>query len=435
MARAGSRWRPTPTQIWNEAKREMSDTINKLTIEGFKSIRKLEDFELRPLSVLIGANGAGKSNFVEFLRLLRELVEQRLQVFIGTPGGGGADTFLYLGPKITKQIHGKVQFSGDFSYEFSLKPTMDGQLLFVDEAVLLPETIAFAEGMNEPAVSPAETVSFGSGHAEAKLKDNPTAYPGSGLRRRFEWVKLAGESPPRRAYKALSELGVYHFHDTSPTAGVRRPIALNQTGSLYPEGSNLAAFLNRIMYEDMATYMKIRDVVRLAAPFFSDFQLHPMHVNSALIQLEWTQKDSDYRFLASHLSDGTLRFICLATALLQPSPPATMVFDEPELGLHPSALTLLGALFKQASMRTSQQVLVSTQSAPLLDEFLPEDVVVVERHEGESTFRRLEAPKLSEWLEEYSLGQLWQKNVLGGRPKSDQTPEPVAADGSSNGGS
>ena len=145
--------------------------------------------------------------------------------------------------------------------------------------------------------------------------------------------------------------------------------------------------------------------------------------------MEWRQRDSEYPFRANQLSDGTLRFICLAIALLQPNPPPTVLFDEPELGLHPYALTLLGNLFKQAASVRGKQVIISTQSAPLLNEFAPEDVIVVERTNGESTFRRLDSSELSEWLEEYALGELWQKNVFGGRPQEDRTHEPVSSGG------
>jgi predicted ATPase len=199
----------------------------------------------------------------------------------------------------------------------------------------------------------------------------------------------------------------------------------------HPDGSNLAAFLYRILYEDPPSYERIRDVVRLAAPFFADFELRPNRLVSGLIQLEWRQKGSDYTFFASHLSDGTLRFICLATALLQPSPPAIMVFDEPELGLHPYALTLLANLLQQAAKRTSQQVIVSTQSAQLVNEFEPEDVIVVERTQGESVFQRLKSAKLSGWLEDYTLGELWQKNVFGGGPRNEAMPIPPDDDGNS----
>jgi predicted ATPase len=191
----------------------------------------------------------------------------------------------------------------------------------------------------------------------------------------------------------------------------------------------LAAFLYRIQKTNATEYAKIRDVVRLAAPFFDDFKLRPIPTSPDMIQLEWQQRGSDYPFRANQLSDGTLRFICIATALLQPSRPPTVLFDEPELGLHPFALTLLGNLFKQATVAYGAsmpaQVIISTQSAPLLNEFAPEDIIVVERTNGESTFQRLKSAELSEWLEEYTLGELWQKNILGGRPRADLLLEPV----------
>ena len=380
----------------------MKDTIKKLTIEGFKSIRKLEDFKLQSLNVLIGANGAGKSNFVGFFRLLRELIDQRLQLAVSTEGG--ADKCLHLGPKVTQRLVAKLYF-GDNGYEFELVPTVDNRLVFADEATLFKGRFGLIRG------------SLGSGHAEAGLKG-----------RKDEPGATAPHGVPYYVFKAVSSWVVYHFHDTSATAGVRRQGPINDNETLRPNAENLAAFLYRVRETDLTTYEKIRDVVRLAAPFFDDFKLRPVPANPDLIQLEWLQKGSDYPFLANQLSDGTLRFICLATSLLQPTLPSTVLFDEPELGLHPFALTLVANLFQQAAKQygtyVSQQVIVSTQSAPLLNEFAPEDVVVVERTQGESTFRRLESGHLSEWLKEYTLGELWQKNVLGGRPQSEEASQP-----------
>lgn len=377
----------------------MGDPIRKLTIEGFKSIQKLEEFNFRSLNVLIGANGAGKSNFVGFFRLLRELIEQRLQLTIATEGG--ADACLYMGPKITKRLVGKLYF-GINGYEFELVPTDDNRLIFADEATNYVQLM--------------KRRSLGSGHSEARLKNHKDD---SGL--------MAKHGVPYYVFNAVSGWVVYHFHDTSSTAGVRRQGAINDNEILRPNAENLAAFLFRIRQTNPVEYDKIRDVVRLAAPFFDDFKLRPVSTNPELIQLEWLQKESDYPFRASQLSDGTLRFICLATALLQPSPPPTVLFDEPELGLHPYALVLLANLFKQAANQIGdqivRQVIVSTQSALLLNEFAPEDVIVVERSQGQSIFRRLDSDNLSEWLKEYSLGELWQKNILGGRPRNEETPQ------------
>lgn len=386
----------------------MADTIKKLTIEGFKSIRKLDDFELRSLNVLIGANGAGKSNFVEFFRLLRELIDQKLQVAVVTGGGGHAH--LYLGPKVTRRLVAKFYF-GQNGYEFALVPTVDNRLVFAEET-----SVFFGNG------GPSRT-HLASGHAESKLRDLKDE-PG---------VMGARYGVEHYVFRAVSSWVVYHFHDTSSTAGVRLQGAINDNEFLRPNAENLAAFLYRVRETNPTNYAQVRDVVRLAAPFFDDFKLRPVPGKEHLIQLEWVQKGSDYPFLASQLSDGTLRFICMATALLQPSLPPTLLFDEPELGLHPFALTLLANLFQQAAerypRRASPQLVVSTQSAPLLNHFAPEDVIVVERAEGQSTFRRLESAHLSEWLAEYTLGELWQKNVLGGRPQSEEArPTP---DGSS----
>src|ERR1700693_1960316 len=266
----------------------MSDTIKKLTIEGFKSIRKLEDFELRPLNVLIGANGAGKSNFVGFFRLLHELIEQRLQLALATTEGG-ADACLYLGPKITQRFIAKLYF-GHNAYEFALVPTTDNRFIFAEESAVFEGDFG------------NHHTSLGSGHAEARLadrKDEPSVqFPQS-------------HGVPHYVYKAISSWVVYHFHDTSLTAGVRRQTLINDNEFLRPNAENLAAFLYRIRDTNPKTYTQIRDVVRLAAPFFDDFKLRPIPTNPDMIQLEWQQKDSDYPFLANQLSDGTLRFICL----------------------------------------------------------------------------------------------------------------------------
>lgn len=380
----------------------MSEIINNITIKGFKSIKSLDGFKLNNINILIGSNGAGKSNFVSFFRLLRDLIEQRLQLSLATQGG--ADACLYLGPRETKELSVQL-FFGENGYEFTLVPTVDNKLVFSSEAVLY-------SGHPFSRTVPSRR-SLGSGHFEARLaerKDDPGVF--------------ADQGPARYTFDAISSWVVYHFHDTSPVSGVRRPGFVNDNEVLRPNAENLAAFLYRIQSTHSETYLKIRDVVRLAAPFFDDFKLRPIPPTPDLIQLEWKQRDSDYPFLASQLSDGTLRFICLATALLQPQRPRTVFFDEPELGLHPYALSLLGSLVQKAVSQWGQpvnQVVISTQSALLLNEFVPEDVVVAERHEGESVFHRLDSTHLSEWLSDYTLGELWQKNLLGGRPHLDST--------------
>ncbi|MHC4116113.1 MAG: AAA family ATPase [Planctomycetota bacterium] len=345
----------------------MGQAIRKLTIKGYKSIRSLEDFELRNLNILIGPNGAGKSNFVEFFRILEEIPkgEESLQRYVSHMGG--ADKLLFLGAKVTP--FAKVAVWGDDKCtHFELKATTVDKLEWVQ-------------------IGATET---------------------TGLDQRGRSARC--DSLTREIYE---DHKFYHFHDTSDFAAVKRPCSKRDYEYLRPDASNLAAFLLRLKKKHPREYSFIREVIQLAAPFFDDFWLREEDDQDDIL-LEWRQKGSDYPFHPSQISDGTLRFICLATALLQPNPPSTILLDEPELGLHPYALTLLAELIQKASRKT--QIIVSTQSAPLIDHFEPEDVVVVERENGESIFRRLKKADLQVWLEDYSLGDLWQRNVFGGRP-------------------
>ena len=209
---------------------------------------------------------------------------------------------------------------------------------------------------------------------------------------------------------------ICHFHDTSAFSKMRLPCALDDNRRLRADGSNLPAFLYLLKEKHPTAYSLIRRTVQRVAPFFDDFVLAPSALHPDKIKLEWQHRDQDQYFDAWTLSDGTLRFIALATLFLQPAalkPPLVLV-DEPELGLHPFAITLLGAMVKSASV--DMQVILATQSPLVLDEFPPQDVLVAERDGHATTFRRLDADSLETWLEDYSLGELWEKNHLGGRP-------------------
>lgn len=242
-------------------------------------------------------------------------------------------------------------------------------------------------------------MSLGSGHRESRL---------------LEVLKWKPKGFGDYLQRSLKSWKVYHFHDTSDRASVRTTGDINDNEYLRPDGGNLAAFLLRLRETSKLRYQKIRDVVRLVAPFFDDFILKPLPRNPHKIQLEWKERGSDYPFLAHQLSDGSLRFICLATLLLQPDLPSTLILDEPELGLHPYAITILAELLRGAA--AEKQVIVSTQSVTLVNHFEPEHIIVVERSDGASVFRQLDEAGMESWLEEYGLGDLWEKNVLGGRP-------------------
>ena len=357
-----------------------SNQISRLVLNGYKSIAAC-DIELGPLNVLIGANGAGKSNFIGFFRLISRILDQQLQTAVGA--AGGPDALLHFGRKKTEELAAELYF-GNNGYKFSLKPTQDNRIIFASESLWWT-----VHGDWRPT----------SGHFESYVESqkNKTKI--------YDFVV-----PAMRSWR------IYHFHDTSQSASIKQIHGINDNEYLREDARNLAAFLHRMRDLHEEHYKRIVKAIQLVAPFFGDFHLRPTVGNGEKIQLEWTEAGQDVPFTASALSDGTLRFMALATVLLQPEQfmPATVLIDEPELGLHPYAISVLGALMKSAAQR--HQLLVSTQSVELVNEFEADDIIVVGKERGASVFRRLDANKIADWLSDYSLGDLWKKNLLGGRP-------------------
>ena len=371
----------------------MTQALNKITIKGFKSIRSLVDFELTKLNVLIGGNGAGKSNFIDFFRLLRAMMElslpnlgsSSLKTYIAD--GGGSDDFLFNGPKVTAHIEAEMYF-GDNGYRFKLVPTTEETFLIDDESRYYTKGTSGWWHM-------------GSGQQTPKL-----------LVERNEKGAAGYRNVASHIYETISSWKIYHFHDTSTLAPMRRSETVDDCEYLRFDAANLAPFLLYLRENKAKAYEQIIEVIRLVTPFFDDFILKPN--KNEKVRLRWRQKGSDYPLKPHHLSDGTIRFICLATALLQPYPPSTFIIDEPELGLHPYAVDILAELIQVASKKT--QLIISTQSPALVDCFKPEDIVVVNRKDGASIFQRLDRDELSSWLEDYSLGELWRKNIVTGGP-------------------
>lgn len=358
-------------------------SVKSLTVTGYKSIRELRDFPLNDLNVLIGANGAGKSNFIGLFRLLNEMYEQQLQVYVQTQGG--PDALLHFGRGTTDRLHAEFYFAKN-GYKFDLIPTNDNRLIFERE-------ISWFGGVLFPG---SKSATLGMGHDESKLKEAKDDY-----------------SPYVRP--SISNWRVYHFHDTGEKARVKQRHSANDNLRLKMDAANLAAYLRMLHKEHPEHYQRIVDTIRLVAPFFGDFVHRPGEVEH--VELEWMQKGKpDTPFKALHLSDGTLRFICLATLLLQPTKllPDTILIDEPELGLHPYAIAVLADIFKQVSEQ--RQLIVSTQSVELINELSPQDIIVVDQENDASTFKRFTEEELSGWLEQYAMGELWKRNVLGGRP-------------------
>ncbi|MBU6401760.1 MAG: AAA family ATPase [Verrucomicrobia bacterium] len=348
--------------------------------------------ELGRLNVLIGANGTGKSNLVSLFAFLNAAMKGELQIFVGRTGA--AHSLLHLGPKQTGELTGTLEFDNDEEsafYAFKLLFAAPDNLIFASETFRTvpkpPKTSSCSEliarGANESAV------------AQPGFQDN-------------EWLKWFAS--------LISGLRSFHFHDTSLLARIRGHSRAADHRVLYQNGENLASVLRFLRDAHPEHYQRILETVRLIAPFFADFVLEAPTPSPELVMLNWRAKGADYEFGPHQLSDGTLRFTALATLLLLPMEmlPGMIVIDEPELGLHPYAIKLLASLLAEASART--QVLVATQSAALVDEVEPNEVIVANLEGGATSFERLDSEKLSDWLKEYTLSQMWETNLFGGRP-------------------
>lgn len=382
-----------------------SNALDYITIKGFKSIASIEKLPLRPINVLIGANGSGKSNFIGVFDFLHKIRQGRLGDYV--MAAGGAEKVLHFGSKTTKEIELHLSFEYEVNqYKLTLAPTSDDGLYTSQESTNFKKNSSPATGftfkdLGLVGLNGFPTVPRGR---EAGISDDNNG-------------QVWGDPDVAKWLRQQIDLWrLYHLNDTGSSSPMRKTAKVDDNRFLRPDGSNVAAFLYFLRVKHETCYGLIQQTIRRVAPFFDDFQLEPLQLKPDDIKLEWRHKRSDLYFDASSLSDGTLRFIALATLLLQPKEyrPSVILVDEPELGLHPYAIGMLAALIRQASIDT--QVIVSTQSSLLLDHFEPEDILVADLVEGSTQLTRLDSSQLAKWLEDYSLGQLWEKNELGGRP-------------------
>jgi predicted ATPase len=347
--------------------------MDYIEIKGYKSIKELH-LELKPVNVLIGANGAGKSNFISFFSFLNTAYNQQLKSFVA--GKGGVDKFLYNGRKQTSKIQSKISFNeGVNHYGFTLAAG-DNSFVVMEENL----------GYNR------DDWNISRSGFELEIRSNAML--------RANYIN-----------KYLSGLKVYHFHETGKNSPFNKDAKINDYYTLQSQGANLAAFLYNLKQNDIIIYTRIVKVIQSVAPYFHDFDLQPNGEGSEYIRLAWRDNYSENLYGATDLSDGTIRFIALTTLFLQPDPPSVIIIDEPELGLHPFAISKLAGLVKSAASRGTQ-VILSTQSVELVNYFDLEDIITVDNVEGASIFERLHSDEFSVWLEDYTVGDMWQQNIL-----------------------
>lgn len=360
--------------------------IEYIKIEGYKSIKKME-LELRPINILIGGNGSGKSNFISFFKLLAAVFNNRIKQYLAKEN---SDKILYFGRKRTERIDTEISLKIEKNtirliYNFTLESTSNGYSLTLFDSVRL-------FGINDLYPVRSSVLSDIQNGAVALNQE---------------------EALLILQYNSNERIKVYHFHDTSNTSYLRRACDVADNSFLRQDGRNLPAFLYYLQEKHIKAFNLIVRTIQAVAPYIDRFILQPSRLNEKEIELRWIDTgDLESNFSAYELSDGTLRFIALTTLLLQPQPPEVVVIDEPALGLHPFAIGKLAGMIQVASAKA--QIIAATQSPGLISQFTPEDVVVIDKskQENQSVFKRLDSDSLNRWLQDYTLGDLWERNII-----------------------
>ena len=379
----------------NETKSRLRGRIETVTIRGFRSLENIENLKLPQLTVLIGSNGAGKSNFIRFFDMLGWMLRgQNLQEFIARNGYG--DDQLFMGARKTPRIDAEICIEtnlGYNDYRFGLAHVTAGDILiFVDEAYRYSNRI---KGGNA-----RWTVLNSAGFKEAGILEAAQS--------------SQGNQTAATVVNLLKRCTIYQFHDTSSKANIKLPWDITDNFWLRSDGANLAAVLLRLQENDITRYKLITRQISRVLPTFGDFVLQPAY---GKVELRWRGKYGDKTFGAHLTSDGSLRLFCLLTLLNLPKEalPDVLFLDEPELGLHPHAITLVSEMLKR--LKHDRQVIIATQSPYMVDCFDLEDVIVADLKGGATSLRTMPRAQYQEWLDdEYQVSDIWLKEMIGAAP-------------------
>lgn len=364
--------------------------LRQLRVSGYMSLADVTLDLNTEVTLLVGGNGAGKSNLVGAFELLGRIVDRQLQSYVVRKGGFGSILHRPADPALSPDA---VRLEAWSDWEGDLTNGYRADLIAAaEDSVAITETTFFHDRSRYPNPRPDD---LGT-HRESVL------------------VSAADDRNKFAHYarKAVSGCRVFHFDDVSADAPVKRYADTADNISLHPDASNIAPVLLRLRAENPEHYDAIIRSIRNVAPFFGDFVLRP---EVSGLRLRWSETGLDHVFSADQLSDGTLRFICLAVLLHQPERPHTIVLDEPELGLHPVAIHQLADMMRNAA--AGRRLVAATQSVTLLSQFDIAELAVLDRTAGGTTITRHDPASFEQWLEDYSVGEIWEKNLLGGRPR------------------
>ena len=368
-------------------------SVEHLHISGFRSLADVEIRDLPGVAVLIGANGAGKSNLIRFFEMMSWMLKsRRLGEFVTLQGG--ADDQLFRGDSVSRRMDATVTMrtdAGRNEYRFALAHAHPDRFMFVDEAFRFNRATIDDE---------QKWFHLGSGHTEAKI---PEAAQSDGP---------AGQTA-RVIVTLLRSCSVYQFHDTSFGSRFKKRGEAADNARLRSDGGNLGAVLLRLEREDIRRFEMICYHIGRVLPVFDRFEVEE---TNGTVLLRWKAKGTDSTFGAHLTSDGSLRLFALVTLLNLPAEmlPDVLLLDEPELGLHPAGIGLIAGMIKQRSV--DRQIIVATQSPRFVDSFDLDEIIVLNLRDGRTECRKLDPDEYRTWIEEFAPGELWEKNLLGGRP-------------------
>ena len=374
----------------------MNPMIESIRIRGFRSLADVQISNMSNATVLIGANGSGKSNFVRFFEMLRWMIYSRLREFVAIQGG--ADDQLFGGNARTPRMEADIKIRTDYGlieFNFALSYAQPDRFIFTDEQ--------FRVTVGDIPMDP-QSVFLGSAHTEANIVTAAYSDPTTDVTQ-VTASAVAG---------MLRAIAIYQFHDTSNSSAFKKMCDLSDNLVLRTDGGNLAAILHRLQRQDIRRYDLICRQIGRILPGFDRFELEDDY---GKVLLRWKAKWTDKTFGAHLTSDGSLRLFALVTLLNLPSEmlPSIILLDEPELGLHHAAISLIGGMIK--SLSTERQIILATQSPLLVSSFDLGEIVVLDLQDGRTEFTRPSSSDYQRWLDDsFTTGDLWQKNLLGGRP-------------------
>lgn len=397
--------------------------IQTIQLQNFLSYgSEGEEIELMPLNVLIGANTSGKSNLIEAIGLLRAIPKD---LTAAIREGGGIAEWLWKGgnDSPTARIETTLDYpEGKTPLRYRICFTISGQRLdVVDEAI---------EGTLPPhsqKTDPYFFYQYRSGHPVLNVRTKVTQQPGTNTGRTERFLRREDLSPDQSVlsqrkdpdqYPELTYLGnrfaefrLYREWNIGRYTAPRMPQKADLPENfLLEDASNLGLVLNDLQHRPVTKQLIIEKLKK----FYSSVDDITTKIHGGTVQIFVHEEGLSQPIPATRLSDGTLRFVCLLTLLCHPDPPPVICIEEPELGLHPDILPTIAELLIDASKRT--QLIVTTHSNVLVSALteLPDAVIVCEHDEKGSHLRRLEPERLKQWLESYSLGELWRMGELGG---------------------